>query len=76
MKLIKVKEMVYIAQSEEKGESQNYMVNLRDNHNQGSCTCSHFKFRILPKWRRGDKINPCKHILMSLGSEVWHKINH
>ena len=75
MKLIKVKEMVYIAQSEEKGEAQNYTVNLTENHNRGSCTCSHFKFRIYPQWRRGDRADPCKHIIMALGTAVWSKIN-
>lgn len=75
MKLLKVKDMVYIAQSEEKGESHNYTVDLKANDNKGSCTCSHFKFRVSPKWRDGKPSAPCKHIIHSLGTAVYEKIN-
>jgi len=75
MKLIKVKEMVYIVQSEEKGESQNYTVSLKDNRNMGSCTCSQFKFRVYPKWRRSEYSEPCKHVIFALGTAVWQSVN-
>jgi len=75
MKLIKVREMVYVVQSETRGDSQNYTINLKDNQNMGSCTCSQFKFRVHPKWKGGVYCAPCKHIIYALGEAVWQSVN-
>ena len=75
MQVKKISDMVYIAESEIKGDSQNYMIELLENNRRGSCTCPHFKIRILPKWRRGEDAKPCKHIIHSLGTAVYEKMN-
>lgn len=75
MKITKVKEMIYIIQSEEKGGVQNYTIDLNENSRMGSCTCSHFKFRVQPAWRRSKQCDPCKHILLSIGEMIWAKMH-
>ena len=56
-------------------KSATYTVNLLENNRKGSCNCDQFKFRIMPKWRRHDEAEPCKHLIAVLGWLMWHKIN-
>lgn len=75
MKAIKVDEMIYVIESETKGQLQNYAVKLLDNSKRGSCTCDQFKFRIYPNWKKGNKYEPCKHLMLALGHAAWHSVH-
>lgn len=72
MKVTKISEMEYSVLGD---KSATYTVNLLDNNRKGSCNCSNFKFRILPKWRRHDEAHPCKHIIFTLGFAVYEKMH-
>ena len=72
MKIEKISEMEYTILGD---KSATYTVNLLDNNRKGSCNCSDFKFRVMPKWRRHDESEPCKHILMVLGAAVYEKMH-
>ncbi len=72
MKVTKISEMEYSILGD---KSATYTVNLLDNNRKGSCNCDQFKFRIMPKWRRHDEAEPCKHILMVLGFAVYEKMH-
>lgn len=73
MKVTKVSEYEYTVLGD---KTATYTVNLLDNNRKGSCNCRNFQMRVLPKWRRHDEAEPCKHILHVLGHALWHKINH
>ena len=72
MKVTKLSECEYTILGD---KSATYTVNLLDNNRKGSCNCSDFRFRILPKWRRHDDSQPCKHIIFVLGFLMWNKLN-
>jgi hypothetical protein len=52
---------------------ESYTVDVLANSGMGSCECMHYKMRILPKWKDGIKVDPCRHILLVLGDILWHK---
>ena len=72
MKITKLSECEYTILGD---KSATYTVNLLDNNRKGSCNCPNFKMRVLPKWRRHDEAEPCKHIISVLGFLMWHKLN-
>lgn len=72
MKVTKISECEYTILGD---KSATYTVNLLDNNRKGSCNCSDFKFRVLPKWRRHDESHPCKHVIYVLGFLMWQKLN-
>ncbi len=72
MKVTKISECEYTILGD---KSATYTVNLLDNNRKGSCNCPNFMMRVLPKWKRHDEAEPCKHIISVLGWLMWRKIN-
>jgi len=52
-----------------------YMVDLAANGHRGQCNCKQFKCRIQPAWNKGQRLQPCKHILLAGGYALWNKMH-
>ena len=64
----------YLVTSETDAEAE-YLVDLEENKGRGMCSCRHFECRIFPKWKRGEYVKPCKHILACYAERYWNLVN-